>query len=51
MGRAGVYDKQALVLVNYGTATGQEIAQLALRIQQDIFKRFKVELEMEPNQY
>lgn len=50
-GDAGVHKLQALVLVNYGTATGQEIAQLALRIQQDIFKRFKVELEMEPNQY
>ena len=50
-GDAGVHKMQALVLVNYGSATGQEIAQLALRIQQDIFKRFKVELEMEPNQY
>ena len=50
-GDAGVHKLQALVLVNYGTATGQEIAQLALRIQQDIFTRFKVQLEMEPNQY
>ena len=50
-GDAGVHKLQALVLVNYGAATGREIANLALRIQQDIFKRFKVELEMEPNQY
>ena len=50
-GDAGVHALQALVLVNYGGATGHDIANLALRIQQDIAKRFKVELEMEPNQY
>ena len=50
-GDAGVHRLQALVLVNYGAATGQEIAGLALRIQQDIEKRFKVVLEMEPNRY
>ncbi|WP_017475822.1 UDP-N-acetylmuramate dehydrogenase [Pseudomonas sp. PAMC 26793] len=50
-GDAGVHRLQALVLVNYGAATGQEIARLALRIQQDIEKRFKVVLEMEPNRY
>jgi len=50
-GDAGVHRLQALVLVNYGAATGQDIAGLALRIQQDIEKRFKVVLEMEPNRY
>ncbi|MGY2397630.1 UDP-N-acetylmuramate dehydrogenase [Pseudomonas sp. SDO5271_S396] len=50
-GDAGVHKLQALVLVNYGGATGQEIAELARRIQQDIAERFKVELEMEPNRY
>ena len=50
-GDAGVHRLQAMVLVNYGAATGQEIAGLALRIQQDIEKRFKVVLEMEPNRY
>ncbi|AZF11353.1 UDP-N-acetylenolpyruvoylglucosamine reductase [Pseudomonas sp. R2-37-08W] len=50
-GDAGVHALQALVLVNYGSATGREIANLALRIQQDIVQRFGVELEMEPNQY
>lgn len=50
-GDAGVHKMQALVLVNYGTATGQDIANLALRIQRDIAERFKVDLEMEPNQY
>ena len=50
-GDAGVHKLQALVLVNYGGATGHDIANLARRIQRDIAERFKVELEMEPNQY
>jgi UDP-N-acetylenolpyruvoylglucosamine reductase len=50
-GDAGVHALQALVLVNYGGATGHDIASLAQRIQRDIAQRFKVELEMEPNQY
>ncbi|WEX18494.1 UDP-N-acetylmuramate dehydrogenase [Pseudomonas sp. G11] len=50
-GDAGVHKMQALVLVNYGGATGHDIANLALRIQRDIAERFNVELEMEPNQY
>jgi UDP-N-acetylmuramate dehydrogenase len=50
-GDAGVHKLQALVLVNYGSATGHDIAQLAQRIQTDIAERFKVQLEMEPNQY
>lgn len=50
-GDAGVHTMQALVLVNYGAATGRDIANLALRIQQDIAERFGVVLEMEPNQY
>lgn len=50
-GDAGVHKLQALVLVNYGDATGHDIANLAQRIQRDIAERFKVDLEMEPNQY
>lgn len=50
-GDAGVHRLQALVLVNYGAASGQNIADLALRIQRDIATRFNVELEMEPNLY
>ncbi len=50
-GDTGVHALQALVLVNYGGATGHQIADLAQRIQRDIAERFKVELEMEPNQY
>ena len=48
-GDAGVHAKQALVLVNYGAATGQQILQLAAAIQADIVQRFSVELEIEPN--
>ncbi len=50
-GDAGVHALQALVLVNYGGASGHDIANLAQRIQHDIAERFKVELEMEPSQY
>ena len=48
-GDAGVHTKQALVLVNYGTASGQDILQLAAQIQADIRERYGVELEIEPN--
>ncbi|ROM85765.1 UDP-N-acetylenolpyruvoylglucosamine reductase [Pseudomonas brassicacearum] len=50
-GDAGVHALQALVLVNYGAATGPQLLDLALRIQKDIAERFQVELEMEPNRY
>jgi UDP-N-acetylmuramate dehydrogenase len=48
-GDAGVHRLQALVLVNYGHATGQHIVQLAQEIQADIARRFGVYLEIEPN--
>jgi UDP-N-acetylmuramate dehydrogenase len=48
LGRAGVYEKQALVLVNRGGATGEDVLQLARAIQDDVRARFGVELEMEP---
>ncbi|PAU51565.1 UDP-N-acetylmuramate dehydrogenase [Pseudomonas sp. PICF141] len=50
-GDAGVHKFQALVLVNYGTATGLQLLNLAQRIQNDISERFHVDLEMEPNRY
>ncbi|WP_323155929.1 UDP-N-acetylmuramate dehydrogenase [Pseudomonas alvandae] len=50
-GDAGVHKLQALVLVNYGDATGLELLDLARRIQKDIAERFQVDLEMEPNRY
>jgi UDP-N-acetylmuramate dehydrogenase len=48
-GDAGVHQQQALVLVNYGAATGMQLLNLARRIQVDIVERFGVELEIEPN--
>ncbi|MDA7087815.1 UDP-N-acetylmuramate dehydrogenase [Pseudomonas sp. SA3-5] len=48
-GDAGVHRLQALVLVNYGQATGKQLLTLARRIQADVFQRFAVDLEIEPN--
>lgn len=48
-GDAGVHRLQALVLVNYGSATGAQLLALARRIQADILARFGIELEIEPN--
>ncbi len=49
-GESGVADRQALVLVNYGGATGQEVWQLALDIIADVKDKFGVELQPEVNQ-
>lgn len=48
-GRVGVHDRQALVLVNLGGATGDEVLALARTVQQAVRKRFGVEIDTEVN--
>ena len=49
MGRVGVHERQALVLVNFGGATGDEVIALARYVQDKVFDRFGVKIEPEVN--
>ena len=49
MGRAAVHDKQALVLVNRGGATGSEVVRLCETIQHDVMLKFGIEINPEVN--
>jgi UDP-N-acetylmuramate dehydrogenase len=46
-GDAGVHDNQALVIVNYGAASGKELLNLSEEIRKSVWYRFEVELERE----
>lgn len=51
IGHTGSHKDQALVLVNYGGASGEEIWQLAMSIQQSVKDRFDIEIQTEVNIY
>lgn len=48
-GDAGIHKNQALVLVNYGNATGKEILDVSKKIQDTIYKSFGIHIEAEVN--
>ena len=48
-GDAGIHKNQALVLVNYGNATGQEILDVSATIQKTIYNTFGIHIEAEVN--
>jgi UDP-N-acetylmuramate dehydrogenase len=48
-GQVGVHATQALVLINYGGGTGEDILQLAYAIQQSVRNKFNIHLDMEIN--
>ena len=48
-GDAGIHKNQALVLVNYGNATGQEILNVSKIVQETVFDTFGIQIEAEVN--
>lgn len=50
-GDAGIYEHNALVLVNHGQATGEQILQLAKKVKESVNQRFNVSLQIEPRIY
>ncbi len=49
IGPAGVYEKQALVIVNHGGATGQDVLRVCEAVRQDVLQTYGVELQPEVN--
>jgi len=48
-GDAGIHKNQALVLVNYGTATGQDILEVSRIVQRTVYETFGIQIEAEVN--
>jgi UDP-N-acetylmuramate dehydrogenase len=48
-GDAGIHKNQALVLVNYGQATGQEILDVSKKIQETVYEQFGIKIDAEVN--
>lgn len=49
LGRAGVHHRQALVLVNKGGATGEEVLRLCETVKADVRRKFGIEIHSEVN--
>lgn len=49
IGQTGNHAQQALVIVNYGNATGEEIRQHAMNVQQSVLEKFQIQLQAEVN--
>lgn len=49
IGNVGTFEKHALIVVNYGSATGQEILAFTQQMQQDVQRNFRIVLEAEVN--
>ena len=49
LGRAGVHHRQALVLVNKGGATGEEVLHLCETVKADVRRKFGIEIHSEVN--
>ncbi len=48
LGAVGMYENQALILVNHGGATGADVAQLMRTVQQEVREKFAIDLTPEP---
>lgn len=48
LGNVGMYEKQALVLVNHGIATLQDVQRTSQAVQQAVVEKFSIQLEQEP---